>query len=412
MLKERKNIKAYKEYKYIVFEFEDGKTVKYDLSTGETIGKLGKPVKSLNTQLKGYNVYSVIDIFEDENYKKLMRFILKYFVNNKRSNSRRGVEVNRVTNIGTFLSKIDNYSHFEQFFAAGYHDIDPDLSYKLSDIPKQLLKLCKQYDLHIDNNLIRSYNQNSDDKEDDSTHNRIKGSYLFLALMSVKCESLNTQDRLEIFTANLHYDYSYYRFYDLITTYNYNVTSLIKYMDNLITFEAIRKTDICRELYDYARMMSEISPKFDKYPKNFLTTHRIANRNYQRLREYFEESKFTRCIDLSMEWKYDKFKFIYPKTVQDIKDEAVQQNNCVASYIERVIKGECHIMFLRSTNDVDHSLVTVEVVNNTVVQAKGKFNKDITAEESAVINKYNKYLINRFKQTTLANMVEMEAITC
>ena len=397
MLKERKNIKAYKEYKYIVFEFEDGKTVKYDLSTGETIGKLGKPVKSLNTQLKGYNVYSVIDIFEDENYKKLMRFILKYFVNNKRSISYKGEEVNRVTNIGTFLSKIDNYSHFEQFFAAGYHDIDPDLSYKLSDIPKQLLKLCKEYDLRIDNDLIRSYNQNSN---------------IFLALMSVKCESLTTQDRLDIFTANSCYNYSYQRFYDLINNYNYNVTSLIKYMDNLITFEAVNKTDVCRELYDYARMMSEISPKFDKYPKNFLTTHRIANRNYQRLREYFEESKFTRCIDLSMEWKYDKFKFIYPKTVQDIKDEAVQQNNCVASYIERVIKGECHIMFLRSTNDVDHSLVTVEVVNNTVVQAKGKFNKDITAEESAVINKYNKYLINRFKQTTLANMVEMEAITC
>lgn len=40
-----------------MFEFENGKTVKYDLSSGKTIGKLGKPLKSLNSQLRGYNVY-------------------------------------------------------------------------------------------------------------------------------------------------------------------------------------------------------------------------------------------------------------------------------------------------------------------------------------------------------------------
>ena len=45
-------VKSYKEKQYIMFDLDDGKSVKYDLSTGECIGKLGKPVKGLQSQLK------------------------------------------------------------------------------------------------------------------------------------------------------------------------------------------------------------------------------------------------------------------------------------------------------------------------------------------------------------------------
>ena len=37
-------MKVYKEKQFLVFDFEDGKTVKYDFTTGKTIGKLGKIV--------------------------------------------------------------------------------------------------------------------------------------------------------------------------------------------------------------------------------------------------------------------------------------------------------------------------------------------------------------------------------
>ena len=42
-----KKMKAYKDKQYLVFEFKDGKNVKYNLATKETIGKLGKPVKNI-----------------------------------------------------------------------------------------------------------------------------------------------------------------------------------------------------------------------------------------------------------------------------------------------------------------------------------------------------------------------------
>ena len=46
-----KKIKVYKERKYLIFDFENGKRVKYDFAKKQAIGISGKPVKDLKTQL-------------------------------------------------------------------------------------------------------------------------------------------------------------------------------------------------------------------------------------------------------------------------------------------------------------------------------------------------------------------------
>ena len=88
----------------------------------------------------------------------------------------------------------------------------------------------------------------------------------------------------------------------------------------------------------------------------------------------------------------DQYKIIYPANVQDIKDEAVQPQNCLASYFHYVLDGECHILFLRLKDNIKTSLVTLELQNYKVVQAKGKLNRDLTNEEQFVIDNYNERL--------------------
>lgn len=126
------------------------------------------------------------------------------------------------------------------------------------------------------------------------------------------------------------------------------------------------------------------------------------------MKEQFDENAFKKRINESLEWKNDKYAFVYPKTVQDIKDEATRQNNCVASYVDKVIDGHCHILFMRNKDNIDHSLVTIEVRDNLVVQAKGKFNRDVNSEEELIIEKYNKYLN---KQTNVDSK-HMEVLVC
>lgn len=384
------SLKSYKEKQFLIFEFEDGKNVKYNLATGESIGKSGRPVKDVCTQLRGYDLLEVIESFGDEKYRDFLKYIdskVNRSLMSARyrwSNTRR---VEKVKNIGTFLKQIKDYSLFEQYFASGLTKFSDDIRYKTTDIPKGLLKLIREDDLEVTNGLIESYTKNPD---------------LFSNIYHL--DGLTTLNKFDTykFALCLRYfgekhkpwmsnDKTY--FIELVEEYNYNPLALIRYIDTLMTLEALTGVDkIMTEVRDYARMMSRISPKYDKFPRNFLTTHKIASRNYTRLERAFIEEDFKKRYCEELEFAYEDFRIIYPESTQAIKDEAVQQNHCVASYIQDVIDGKCHILFLREKEHPTRSLITMEVRGDRIVQARGRFNRDMTEKEKEVVEKYKKKL--------------------
>ena len=181
--------------------------------------------------------------------------------------------------------------------------------------------------------------------------------------------------------------------------------NLLMYIDRLKTYEALNDIPfVLSELQDYCNMMIQISPKFDKFPRHFLTTHKIAVRNYNRLKKEFNENKFAARINIEMEKTFDKYCFIYPKTTQDIKDEAVQMNNCVADYIDDVIEGQCDILFLRYKDSPDKSLVTIEVRNGKIVQALERFNDPLNNDEAEVVSKWNKWYAAKIEREVMKNV--------
>lgn len=411
MLEEKAKLKVYKDKQFIVFEFEDGKTVKYNLSNGETIGKNNRVVKCLNTQLRGYTIQDIIDFIADDNYRNFITYVNKevnrstkmstgWYSSGYASNRM----VNKITNVGSFLARVNDYADREQYFACGLTNVDLDsrsgkhLKCSLNEIPKGLLKVCRTYDIRLDREILNAYN---------------KIPNLYPVLLDMKFNSI-TQSDIEnlLLTYGKYFDrtedgyYSYYGVSNtlyikyLVENYNYNIKSLLTYLDNLMTYEAIENfSTLCREFYDYVRMANKISVKFEKYPRYFLSTHRITCRNYDRLKEIFVEQDFAKRIDTELEYKIGEYKFIYPSVTQDIKDEAVQQSNCVASYIKDVINGKCHIMFLRKQNkdkpkeeQYNESLVTLEIRDYKVVQAKGKFNRECYENEKEMIEQFNLYL--------------------
>lgn len=361
-----------------MFRFEDGKDVRYDLSTGQTIGKLGKPVKDICTQLRGYGILEVIKSFQDENYRNFLKFVDSQVNKSTSLTRQRWGRVEKLRNVGSFLSKIQNYSRYEQFFACGLKKVATDIQCNISAVPKGLIKLCRQYDILLNQDIIEAYVESPD---------------LFNNLLNMSFTTLSKENVLTLLLEKQYRFRSIPAFRNLIENYNYKPQSLLIYIDNLCTYEALDNYHFTlNELRDYVDMMSKISPKYEKYPKNFLTTHKIACRNYNRLKEQFEEEDFKKRISKDLEYSWGNYKFIYPKSTQDIKDEAVQQNNCVASYIKRVIDGQCHILFMRSKEETGKSLVTLEVREGRVVQAKGKFNRDISSAEQIAIDHYNKRL--------------------
>lgn len=360
----------------MIFKYEDGsdREVKYDFATKTAIGIKGKPVKDLKSQLSGMTMEELIECCDDKKYAKFLDFVRRQYSN-------------YISNIGTILSKVPKYSNFEQIFSAGFDDVvDCSFSKTINDIPKSLIKVARDRKIKISNRFCDYWKRNPD------------AHYMAYQLEYM---SLTDEDIYRILSKEFSsYENGVFRyesyFNKLINSYGYNPKSLLLYIDTLMTFEAITDMyDLMRELNDYAGMMSTISPKFDKYPRNFLTTHRIACRNYNRLKKEFPEELFKKRIDKSYECIFGDYAFIYPDCTQDIKDEAVSQNNCVASYIDKVIDGNCHIMFLRKKSKLKDSLVTIEIRNNKIVQAKRKYNADVTEEDQVAIDKWNKKFANK-----------------
>ena len=79
------------------------------------------------------------------------------------------------------------------------------------------------------------------------------------------------------------------------------------------------------------------------------------------------------------------YTFIAPKTKQDFLDEATMQCNCLAGYIEKFTEGNCLILFMRKKAAQEVSYITIELVNNSVVQAKLARNKAPSQYDIGVI---------------------------
>lgn len=390
-------MKIYKEKQFLIFDFEDGKTVKYNFASKEAIGKKGKPVKNLCSQLRGLNIDQLYECCVDKQYGKFLKFV-------KRNESCDY----EISNIGTILDRVPYYSKFEQIFSAGIEDIidNRNFSHSINDIPKALIKLCKTHSIKLSDKFLECYKTNPDGYQ-----LAYKLEYISLTDEDIY-KVLSHRSSVKKFYGTRYYDYEYVyfsTFNNLIEEYGYTAKGLMNYIDYLKTYEAIEDVEfVMRELYDYANMMKQISNKFDKYPRHFLTTHKIACRNYNRLKQEFDEEKFKNRIDKSMEKTFGDYRFIYPNCTQDIKDESVQMSNCVSSYVDKVIDGRCHILFLRHKDNLDKSLVTIEVRNGAIVQALQRYNHPLTSEQKVIVEKWNTWYANKNKKENESEELECQ----
>lgn len=364
-------MKVYKDRQYLVFALDDGSTVKYDFATKSAIGKKGGEVRDLCGQLHGVSFADMIDNCIDKQYAKFLMWV-------KTRCPSRG---SNIVNIGTILKHVPEWSKYEQYFSAGIDSMDADLNYRISDVPAGLIKLCREHGLKLSNNLILVYKQIPDAVND---------------AFGMKYMSLVDIDIYELLTRLIYSSATGWKKVPWILfmqeRYGYTLRPFLNYIDYLKTFEAFdRMYSAANELQDYCRMMAAINPHFEKYPKHLLTTHQIAIRNYNRLNAKFDEEAFAKVRRPDMEWTYGRYIFVYPKTTQDIKDEAVMQNNCVAGYIQDVIDGMHHVMFMRDRSDPEHSLVTLQIVDGKIIQAKQHYNYNITDPQRMAVEAWNRW---------------------
>ena len=149
---------------------------------------------------------------------------------------------------------------------------------------------------------------------------------------------------------------------------------------------------------DSLRMQEDIYGKIkEKYPENLASYEKKLSYKFTQIKQKIDEKKWAamvKCME-QLEYKGRKYSIICPKTAADVLDEAQQQSNCVASYVSRIINGECMILFCRRTEAPEMSLVTVEITGDgRLGQVKARFNRAPAPEVREFVDQwYNKTVL-------------------
>lgn len=145
---------------------------------------------------------------------------------------------------------------------------------------------------------------------------------------------------------------------------------------------------------DYIRMSKEMGGKFDKYPTSIAMAHDIALRYHRMLVDYTSNltepfnAAVATLVDYEGTIKGTDYCIVAPKDMSDIIKEGQDLSHCVKSYIPAIAHEETAIVFLRNKQLPEESLYTIEIKDGSVVQARGKFNCDLTDDAKQALSKF------------------------
>ena len=152
-----------------------------------------------------------------------------------------------------------------------------------------------------------------------------------------------------------------------------------------------------RDYFDYIFNCEEL--KYDLHntaitkPYNFKVAHDQAYLKVQSKKNKQLDSAVKKILKTyqSLTFEKDDYCIVVPKLADDIRQEGIDNKNCVGGYVCRVKDGTSIICFVRHSNEKDKSFYTLELNPRTlkVVQCRGYHNEPTPEEDK--VQKFVKY---------------------
>ena len=146
-------------------------------------------------------------------------------------------------------------------------------------------------------------------------------------------------------------------------------------------------------IYLCEMMKYDLSNTIVLYPNHLKEVH-------DNTAKLFDEDKvriYNQCIadsysELTKQYQFKKHGMLIkvPQTSDDIVAEGQALHHCVNSYVERVAKKQCSILFLREKEQPDKPFYTIEIRKEEVVQVRGFDNCDPSPKVRRFIEEWQK----------------------
>lgn len=166
--------------------------------------------------------------------------------------------------------------------------------------------------------------------------------------------------------------------------------------------EYIAGEEVYQQYMEYIGMLNSLGGRKRKqFPKNILLDMKHTKQFYysHRLLKHCIEnvSYLEQFFEWREEWvkrytyENETYQIVVPETIADLLKEGEQQHNCLQTIIEDdILDGDSIILFMRDKKKPKKSLVTVELQDDTIRQARRKFNEDCLEEEKEFLLEFAK----------------------
>lgn len=154
--------------------------------------------------------------------------------------------------------------------------------------------------------------------------------------------------------------------------------------------------------FDYIKNFLVLCKKLNVEPpkEDFFRSYINLNREYQMRRKAIDDATIARNyadIREALTFEDENYMVVIPQTREDFKAEAEAQRNCVYSiYLDKVLDGETHVVFVRRKDNPTKSLVTCEVRKGIIEQFLEKYNRSPSDELIHFSAEYQKHLDSFF----------------
>lgn len=117
-----------------------------------------------------------------------------------------------------------------------------------------------------------------------------------------------------------------------------------------------------------------VTPPKEDFYRAYINLHR----EYEMRRKEIDAAALRRVYNdkrNALTFEMGDYAVVIPQTTEDFQQEADSQHNCVYSmYLEKVLAGQTHVVFVRRKDALDKSVITCEVCNGRIIQFLKRYN--------------------------------------
>lgn len=157
------------------------------------------------------------------------------------------------------------------------------------------------------------------------------------------------------------------------------------------------------EMYaDYLKQAHECDGKVkDKYPEYLQVAHDIYSEKYQLIKEFNDIALLKKRVEAGkplIDQTHGEYQLKTLETIKDFFEEAQQNCNCVASYVDNVKAGKCWIASFRKVG-AERTELTIEInPKGEMVQIKGRYNREPNKQETELLKEFQEGIYKKMKK--------------